>query len=86
MTGYWFVNPANYAQKYVTVRLDDPGIPSGYVLMGGNDGAIDIPQQNFQPGAASGGYPSYPTPNAGETFQQMMQRLNDSQRAGIAPP
>jgi len=55
-----YVNPSNYTQQYRTMVRNDPNVPAGWALQGGVDGAIDVPQQNFVPGSASGGFPYYP--------------------------
>lgn len=54
-----FLNPANLKQQYVTTSMSDPGIPAGYILTSGSDGAPDCPLQTFMPGLNSGGFPTY---------------------------
>jgi hypothetical protein len=72
-------NPNPPFDLYQTTIVNDPNVPAGYVRVG-LDGSFDRPMQNYQPGAASGGWPSYPTPQSGETVKQMLMRIN-----GTAP-
>lgn len=60
MPKYAFANPANWGQVYYTTIPNDPGVPAGYVLEGGVDGAPDRDEQFFVAGTCSGGYPRYP--------------------------
>ena len=56
---YVWVNPANYKQRYYTSTPNDPGVPAGWVLTGGSDGAADMPVMQYQAGINSGGFPAY---------------------------
>lgn len=72
----------NSGATYITTVPNDPAVPVGYVRVGA-DGSFDRPMQTYQPGGASGGYASYPTPLAGETIKQMLQRINGSDPSGV---
>lgn len=54
-----YLNPNNFKQSYITSILNDPGVPAGYVLTGGSDGAPDSALKQFVAGINSGGYPAY---------------------------
>jgi hypothetical protein len=75
-------NPNPPYQTYITTVPKDHNVPVGYVQVG-TDGSFDRPVQNYQPGGASGGWPAYPTPMAGETVKQMLMRINGSDPGGV---
>jgi hypothetical protein len=54
-----WVNPNNYHQKYISGYLGDPGVPAGYILTGGSDGATDEALKHYDAGVNSGGFPKY---------------------------
>lgn len=54
-----YVSPTDYALKYVTALVNDPGVPAGYILTSGSDGAADAALQQYVAGINSGGYPAY---------------------------
>jgi hypothetical protein len=63
---YVWKSPTNDALQYVTGTAGDPGVPAGYLLTSGSDGAADRSLQTYVAGLNSGGYPAYvgePTQN-----------------------
>lgn len=54
-----WANPNNFKQLYVTSFYGDPGVPAGYVLESGSDGAPDAALIQFMGGLNSGGFPAY---------------------------
>src|SRR5215472_842715 len=48
-----YFNPANPRQQYVTALNSDPGVPAGYVLTSGSDGAMDSALQQYMAGLNS---------------------------------
>jgi len=73
--GYVWYDPLVPANQYMSIDRGDPGVPAGYVLSGGTDGAIDQDVQFFKPGQASGGYPRYPA-DTGNSMAEDQRLLN----------
>ena len=48
-----YANPQNFHQQYITTIRGDPGIPTGYILTSGSDGAIDEALQTYVAGINS---------------------------------
>jgi len=48
-----WVNPVNFRLTYVTAINNDPGVPAGYVLTSGSDGAMDSALQQYMAGLNS---------------------------------
>lgn len=59
MPRYVFLNPVDYRQQYVTGLRSDPGVPAGWVLTSGSDGAPDAALITYMGGINSGGFPKY---------------------------
>lgn len=53
MARYVWFNPANPRQQYVTALAQDTGVPAGYQLTSGSDGALDAPLQTYVAGLNS---------------------------------
>lgn len=53
MPRYVWLNPNDYHQSYVTALANDPGVPAGYILTSGSDGAADAALQQYVAGQNS---------------------------------
>jgi hypothetical protein len=80
VAGYVYRLPTPPYTTFITAIRNDPAVPAGYVLCT-SDGAFRRPQQNYECGAASGGWPRYPVV-LGETAAQTLQRINGTAPAG----
>lgn len=58
MPGFVWRNPNPPYQIYTSTNPNDPNVPVGYVKAY-SDGAIPRDEQDYMPGAASGGWPAY---------------------------
>jgi hypothetical protein len=79
---YLWLDPNNPRNQYRTTKRNDPGVPTGYILTGGMDGAQDIAQQGFRPGACSGGFPRYPA-NSGNSIATDLRLLDGTGSTGV---
>ena len=59
MAPYVWANPNNWSQTYSTMLNPDAGVPAGWVLESGSDGAPDAALQTDVAGVNSGGFPPY---------------------------
>ena len=82
--GLVFYDPMAPDDQMVVMRGHESDAPAGWLLSGGTDGAIDVAQQTFRPGAASGGYPAYPV-NGLDPIQNIRD-LDGSTFAGDTRP